>query len=67
MGSVEYVEDHAAELSEKLVAYINTDGNGAGFLGAGGSHTLETFFDQIAHAVTDPNSGNDCRRTCSVT
>lgn len=57
MGSVEWVEDNAKELSEKLVAYINTDGNGAGFLGAGGSHTLETFFDQIAHEVTDPIQG----------
>lgn len=57
IGSVEWVEDNAGELSEKAVAYINTDGNGAGFLGAGGSHTLETFFDQIAHSVTDPIQG----------
>jgi N-acetylated-alpha-linked acidic dipeptidase len=57
IGSVEYVEDNAKELSEKLVAYINTDGNGAGFLGAGGSHTLESFFDQIAHDVKDPIQG----------
>ncbi|MDG1004877.1 MAG: transferrin receptor-like dimerization domain-containing protein [Emcibacteraceae bacterium] len=54
IGSVEWVEEHALELREKAVAYINTDGNGAGFLGAGGSHTLETFFDEIAHSVTDP-------------
>lgn len=57
IGSVEWVEDNADELRKKAVAYINTDGNGAGFLGAGGSHTLETFFDQIAHAVTDPIQG----------
>ncbi|MCC3862165.1 transferrin receptor-like dimerization domain-containing protein [Pseudemcibacter aquimaris] len=57
IGSVEWVEDQAEELSEKAVAYINTDGNGAGFLGAGGSHTLETFFDQIAHDVKDPIQG----------
>ncbi|MEZ5758002.1 MAG: transferrin receptor-like dimerization domain-containing protein [Emcibacteraceae bacterium] len=57
MGSVEWVEQHAKEISEKVVAYINTDGNGAGFLGAGGSHTLEAFFDQIAHAVKDPIQG----------
>ncbi len=57
IGSVEWVEDNASELSEKVVAYINTDGNGAGFLNAGGSHTLETFFSQIAHAVTDPIQG----------
>lgn len=57
LGSVEWVEDNASELSEKVVAYVNTDGNGAGFLNAGGSHTLETFFSQIAHAVTDPIQG----------
>lgn len=57
MGSVEWVEDNASELSEKTVAYINTDGNGAGFLNAGGSHTLETFFSQIAHSVIDPIQG----------
>ena len=28
-------------LRAKAVAYINTDGNGRGFLNAGGSHTLE--------------------------
>ena len=57
IGSTEWVEDNRDELSEKLVAYINTDGNGAGFLGAGGSHTLEHFFSQIAHAVNDPIQG----------
>ena len=57
IGSVEWVEDNAKELSEKLVAYINTDGNGAGFLSAGGSHTLESFFNQIAHDVKDPIQG----------
>ena len=57
IGSVEWVEDNAAEINKKMVAYINTDGNGAGFLGAGGSHTLESFFDQIAHDVKDPVQG----------
>ncbi|MDA9553780.1 AMP-binding protein [Emcibacteraceae bacterium] len=32
MGSVEWVEDHAKELNDKVVAYINTDGNGATIL-----------------------------------
>jgi N-acetylated-alpha-linked acidic dipeptidase len=57
IGSTEWVETHAKELSEKAVAYINTDGTGAGFLGAGGSHTLEKFFDQITHIVKDPQKG----------
>jgi N-acetylated-alpha-linked acidic dipeptidase len=57
LGSTEWVEDHAKELEEKAVAYINTDDTGRGFLGAEGSHTLEKFFDQITHSVTDPQTG----------
>lgn len=54
IGSTEWVETHEDELSLKAVAYINTDATGRGFLGAGGSHTLEKFFDQITHDVKDP-------------
>lgn len=56
LGSTEWVETHAKELKQKTVAYINTDGTGAGFLGAGGSHTLEKFFDQISKSVIDPQT-----------
>ncbi|MCB0463167.1 MAG: transferrin receptor-like dimerization domain-containing protein [Flavobacteriaceae bacterium] len=56
LGSTEWVETHANELKQKTVAYINTDGTGAGFLGAGGSHTLEKFFDQISKSVIDPQT-----------
>ncbi|MEZ4775209.1 MAG: transferrin receptor-like dimerization domain-containing protein [Bacteroidia bacterium] len=56
IGSTEWVEDHTAELLEKAVVYINSDGNGRGFLHAGGSHTLEKFFDQIPRTVTDPQT-----------
>lgn len=54
LGSTEWVETHADELKQKAVAYINTDGTGRGFLFAGGSHTLEQFFDQITREVKDP-------------
>lgn len=57
LGSTEWSEHHAEELKEKAVAYINSDSNGRGFLGAGGSHTLEKFFDQIARSVPDPQTG----------
>ncbi|MGB4397943.1 MAG: M28 family metallopeptidase, partial [Daejeonella sp.] len=56
MGSTEWVEDHKEELKEKAVIYINTDGSGRGFLGAGGSHGLETLIDQIAKDVKDPQT-----------
>ncbi len=57
IGSTEWVEHHAAELSEKTVAYINTDGSGRGFLGMGGSHTLESFINEVARSVEDPQTG----------
>ncbi|TMI82128.1 MAG: M28 family peptidase [Bacteroidetes bacterium] len=57
LGSTEWAEDHQKELTEKTVAYINSDGNGRGFIGASGSHTLETFFNEIADNVIDPETG----------
>lgn len=56
LGSTEWAEDHAAELRQKAVLYLNTDGNGRGYLGAGGSHSLERLVNQVARAVEDPES-----------
>ena len=58
LGSTEWAEDHQNELSQKAVAYINTDGNGRGFLGAEGSHALENFVTEIAKDVKDPQTGS---------
>ena len=57
LGSTEWAEDHQDELKKKAVAYINSDGNSRGFISAGGSHTLEPFFNEIADAVIDPQTG----------
>ena len=57
IGSTEWVEDHLTELKQKAVAYINSDGNGRGFLRAGGSHSLQTLVSEVAGAVTDPQTG----------
>ena len=54
LGSTEWVEDHAAELTQKAVAYINTDSTGKGTLGIAGSHTLEHFMNDVARSVADP-------------
>ena len=43
LGSTEWVETHSTDLKEHAVAYINTDGNGRGFLNMSGSHSLERF------------------------
>lgn len=56
LGSTEWVEEHAAELRQKAAVYINTDSNGRGFLGIGGSHTLEKFINEVARSVPDPQT-----------
>ncbi|MGD2114308.1 MAG: transferrin receptor-like dimerization domain-containing protein [Acidobacteriota bacterium] len=57
IGSTEWAETHADALREKAVAYINTDGYGRGFFGAGGSHSLERLVNQVAAEVPDPDTG----------
>jgi len=54
LGSTEWAETHADELLQKGAVYINSDGNGRGFLGAEGSHTLEKFVNTVAREVDDP-------------
>lgn len=57
IGSTEWVEHHAAELSEHAVAYLNTDGNSRGFINIGGSHTLEKLMGGVTADVIDPQTG----------
>jgi len=54
IGSTEWVETHAEALRQRAAVYINTDSNGRGFLNAGGSHTLEAFFEELARSIVDP-------------
>jgi N-acetylated-alpha-linked acidic dipeptidase len=56
LGSTEWVEAHADELKAKAVAYINSDGNGRGYLGMEGSHILERFINDVAKDITDPET-----------
>jgi N-acetylated-alpha-linked acidic dipeptidase len=56
LGSTEWVEDHEQELRDKAAVYINTDGNGRGFLNAGGSHALEGFVNSVARDIEDPET-----------
>ncbi len=56
LGSTEWVEHHESELRDKAVVYINTDGNGRGFLGVGGSHALEPLVNAVAKEVEDPET-----------
>jgi N-acetylated-alpha-linked acidic dipeptidase len=56
LGSTEWAEEHGIELQEKVVVYINSDGNGRGFLGAGGSQALTVMMDEISKNITDPQT-----------
>ena len=56
IGSTEWVETHAEMLRNKAAVYINTDSNGRGFLGIGGSHTLEKFINEVGRDVPDPQT-----------
>ena len=56
LGSTEWAETHADELNQHAVAYINSDGNGRGFFRAGGSHSLETFVNEVMKDVEDPET-----------
>ncbi|MBK9314189.1 MAG: M28 family peptidase [Acidobacteria bacterium] len=56
LGSTEWVEQHATELREKAVAYINTDSTSKGWFGMSGSHTLEKFINDVSRTVKDPKN-----------
>lgn len=56
LGSTEWAEDHAAELQQKAVAYINSDSTGKGYFNMSGSHTLERFINSVARAIQQPKS-----------
>ncbi len=54
LGSTEWGEQHADELRQHAVAYLNTDSNTRGYFNAGGSHVLEKFINGVAKDVQDP-------------
>jgi N-acetylated-alpha-linked acidic dipeptidase len=58
LGSTEWAETHAQELAKNAVIYMNSDGNGKGYLNAGGSFTLEHFINEVAKSITDPETGS---------
>lgn len=57
LGSTEWAETHAAELKQKALVYVNTDGSGHGFLSVAGSHSLQHLVNAAAADVTDPETG----------
>jgi N-acetylated-alpha-linked acidic dipeptidase len=57
LGSTEWAETHADELTAHAVAYLNSDTNTRGYLEIEGSHSLEKFINGVALDVEDPESG----------
>jgi N-acetylated-alpha-linked acidic dipeptidase len=56
LGSTEWAEAHQDELRKYGAVYINSDGNGRGYLGLEGSHTLEKFLNSVARDIEDPET-----------
>ena len=56
LGSTEWVEQHEKDLRAHAVAYINSDGNGRGFINMQGTHTLERFLNGVARDINDPET-----------
>jgi N-acetylated-alpha-linked acidic dipeptidase len=54
IGSTEWAEEHADELTRKAVAYLNSDSNGRGYFYVAGSHSLEKFINGVARDIEDP-------------
>ena len=56
IGSTEWAETHAQELSEHAALYLNTDETGRGFFGGGGSHSLEALVNEVEKDIVDPET-----------
>jgi N-acetylated-alpha-linked acidic dipeptidase len=54
IGSTEWAEEHADELTRNAVAYLNSDSNGRGYFYVEGSHSLEKFINGVARDIEDP-------------
>jgi N-acetylated-alpha-linked acidic dipeptidase len=50
------VEQHAAELRDHAVLYVNSDTNERGFFEADGAHSVEHFINDVARQVPDPET-----------
>lgn len=56
LGSTEWAEMHAEELTKHGAVYINSDENGRGYFGAEGSQSLELLVNDVTREMTDPET-----------
>ena len=59
IGSTEWAEAHADDLTRNAVLYLNSDNIDRGYLDLEGSHELQTLADQASSDVRDPETGAD--------
>ncbi len=57
LGSTEWAETHADELTKHGALYINSDENGRGYFGAEGSQAVEAMVGDVTRDMTDPETG----------
>jgi N-acetylated-alpha-linked acidic dipeptidase len=57
LGSTEWVEEHAKELQQKAILYVNSDNSTSGYLYAGGSQSLQHSMNQVERSILDPERG----------
>jgi len=57
LGSTEWAETHAADLIQHAALYINSDESNRGFFNASGSYQVEKVINDVAHNITDPETG----------
>ncbi len=57
LGSTEWAEAHADELTKHGAIYVNSDENGRGFFSGSGSQSYELLVNDVAREMTDPESG----------
>ncbi len=57
LGSTEWAEMHADQLTKHGAVYINSDENGRGFFNASGSQSFELMVNGVTHEMPDPESG----------
>jgi N-acetylated-alpha-linked acidic dipeptidase len=57
LGSTEWAERHADELTRHGAVYINSDENGRGYFGGSGSQSFELMVNDVTREMTDPETG----------
>ena len=57
LGSTEWAEAHADDLTKHAAVYLNSDSTGRGYISAGGSQVLEDEVTHLSRELKDPETG----------